>query len=72
MFRGKLHACEGGSGGSFDVPVHGGSCQWRTAVWRDGDPTIGNKGKWVRIVRHPQELLGGEGEVGGLIGGGGL
>jgi hypothetical protein len=44
--------------------------QWRTAVRRGGDPTSGNKGKRVRLVCHPQELLGEEGEVEGLTGGG--
>jgi hypothetical protein len=36
----------------------------------DGDnPTIRNRGKWVRSVCHPQELLREEGEVEGLVGG---
>jgi hypothetical protein len=38
--------------------------QWRTMAWRGGDLTIGNRGKWVRSVRH-----GEEGEVEGLTGG---
>jgi hypothetical protein len=43
-------------------------CQWRTTTRIGGDSATGNKGKQVRSVGHPQELLGEEVEDGGLTG----
>jgi hypothetical protein len=40
-------------------------CQWRTTTRIGGDSATGNKGKQVRSVGHPQELLGEEVEDGG-------
>jgi hypothetical protein len=46
------------------MPIHGSPASMADG----GDPTTENRGKWVRSVRHPQEFLGEEGEVGGLTG----
>jgi hypothetical protein len=61
--------CSGSSTGTQGSFV---AWRWKRRELRHacgGDPTTENRGKRVRSVRHPQEFLGEEGEVGGLTGG---